>query len=271
MPPLPAADAPFSSFTTPHPLAPGRYGFVFPDGWQQGRGLFGGLVVAALVRALEDTCGDAARPLRTLTASLCGPTLPGEAEVHVEALRLGSGVSTLAARLVQEGQVQAHAVAVFGKQRPDALPLPASGAPTLPAWDTVEVTPVEPPLGPHFARYFEFRPVDGLPFSQPEPPACTGYIRPRHPGPRRDAAFVAACADAWWPVAFTRLTDAMRPMATVSYTLHLAQLPDDPHAPLVHRAREVACTQGYSLESRELWTPSGRLVALNHQAIAIIR
>lgn len=47
----------------------------FPDGWQQGRGLFGGLVTAALVRALEATAGG--RVLRSLTSELCGPVRPG--------------------------------------------------------------------------------------------------------------------------------------------------------------------------------------------------
>src|SRR3954470_3250315 len=39
--------------TTPLRLDEGRFGFDVADGWQQGRGAFGGLVLAAMARALE--------------------------------------------------------------------------------------------------------------------------------------------------------------------------------------------------------------------------
>jgi hypothetical protein len=39
----------FATLTTPHLEAPGRYHADVPDGWQQGRGAFGRLVLA-LVR-----------------------------------------------------------------------------------------------------------------------------------------------------------------------------------------------------------------------------
>src|SRR5437879_5846273 len=79
----------------------GVFRFDVPEGWQQGRGAFGGLVVAALARALEAFEPAPDRPLRTLNAELCGPALPGPSEIRVEAIRRGSGVTTLAARLVQ--------------------------------------------------------------------------------------------------------------------------------------------------------------------------
>src|SRR5262245_49584310 len=106
----------FTSLTTPIPVEHGRFRVLVPDGWQQGRGAFGGFVVAMLVRAVERFAGDPARTLRSLTAELCGPTLPGEAELQVEALRVGSGVGTYAVRLRQSGEVQAHAVCVLGKE-----------------------------------------------------------------------------------------------------------------------------------------------------------
>ena len=59
----------------------------------------------------------AERPLRSLTAELCGPVMPGPATISVEPLRRGSGVTTLAARLEQGGEVLAHVVGVFGRPR----------------------------------------------------------------------------------------------------------------------------------------------------------
>ncbi|HET9990839.1 MAG TPA: acyl-CoA thioesterase domain-containing protein, partial [Kofleriaceae bacterium] len=86
-----------------------------PDTWQQGRGAFGGFVTGAMVRALEASAPG--RPLRSLTAELCGPLVAGEAEVGIEVLRAGNAVTTSAIRLVQGGEVQAHGVGVLGKER----------------------------------------------------------------------------------------------------------------------------------------------------------
>jgi acyl-CoA thioesterase len=45
----------------------------------------------------------------------------------------------------------------------------------------------------------------------------------------------------------------------------------DPDAPLLYRATAPVCADGYYLETRELWGADGRLVAINHQTIAIIQ
>ncbi|MFZ8925801.1 MAG: hypothetical protein ACO3CU_03440, partial [Candidatus Nanopelagicales bacterium] len=45
----------------------------------------------------------------------------------------------------------------------------------------------------------------------------------------------------------------------------------DASAPLLHRGRMLGLAHGYSTESRELWTPDGRLAVHNSQVIAIIR
>jgi len=103
-------------------------------------------------------------------------------------------------------------------------------------------------------------------------PRALGWVRPRDPGPRRDAAFIAAAIDAWWPVSFVRF-GAARPMATIAFTLDIAGGLDglDPEAPLLYRATAPVCSDGYMLETRELWGGDGRLVALNHQTFVIIR
>ena len=45
----------------------------------------------------------------------------------------------------------------------------------------------------------------------------------------------------------------------------------DPDAPLLYRGTVPVCGDGYFLETRELWSADGRLLALNHQTFAIIR
>jgi acyl-CoA thioesterase len=271
--PTPSPSAPLDELVNPRPVGGGRFEATFPEGWRQGRGLFGGLVLATIARALELELGDSSRPLRSLSAELCGPTQPGPAVIEVSRLRVGNNVATLSARLVQDRQVQAHATGALARSRgSDAARTSLATPARTPRFDALEPLPVEPPFGPEFARFWDFRNVGPFPLSSNAEPVTSGWIRPKAPGTRRDAASVVASADAWWPARFVCL-DAPRPMATVSFALTLAIDPTRlaPDEPLFHQSRELALFGGYSLEVRELWTASGELVAVNQQTMAVIR
>lgn len=266
----PAPDAPLDSFLSLTFDAPGKARAALPDGWQQGRGLYGGLVTALLVRALEEATPE--RPLRSLTAELCGPVQPGEARLELEPLRAGNAVTTTAIRLVQGGEVQAHGVGVLGRARVPERNLVAVTAPKMKPWREVEVVPVEPPFGPDFARFFEYRSTGPLPLSGEGEPSAEGWIRPKQAGTRRDAAYLAACVDSYWPALFV-LEPAPRPMATIAFTFqpfgHFEGL--DPQAPVYLRTRLMAAVDGYCVEFREVWGEDGRLLALNQQTMVIIK
>ncbi len=260
-----------SELLRPRRDGPGRFLFDVPDGWQQGRGAFGGLVVGALVRALEAEI-EPERTLRSLSAELVGPLLPGPAELRTEVLRTGRTVSTIAIRAVQGDGVQAHAVGVFGGPRVSEFDRLRLERPAAPPWKDVEIVPVGPPVGAVFGPHFEFRSAAALPLSGGAPEAL-GYIRPKDPGPDRGAAYVAACIDAFWPTLWVELP-MPRPMATVGYTLQLAADLSglDPASPLLFRSTCLAIHDGYLLEQRELWRPDdGRLVALNAQTFVVIK
>jgi hypothetical protein len=241
---------------------------VVPDTWQQGRGAFGGYVTAVMARALE--LDD--RPLRSLTAELCGPLQPGDATVDVEVLRAGNAVTTSAVRIVQNGEVQAHGVGVLGRARVEDRDGIALDVPAMRPWRDVPAAPIAPPMGPAFAHHFEFRVTGALPFSGDARASVEGWVRPLRPGERRDAAYLAACIDAYWPAIFSRET-APRPMATIAFTFQpfVRALAGDRDAPLYYRARFVAADGGYCVEFRELWTETGRLAALNQQTFVIIK
>lgn len=266
-----APETPLDQLFSPRLISSDEYAFDLPDGWQQGRGLFGGLVAGVLIRALETAVGPE-RALRSLTCEMCGPTLPGPLVVRVELLRAGNAVSTLAARLIQGGEVQAHAVGVFGKPRADTREVNELPKPEIPDWRAIEPVDLGPPMAPDFMRYMELRPIAGLPFTGASKPMTSVFVRPRYPGQPRDNAWAAVCADTCWPALFAT-EDQFRPCATIAYTFQPVLPPSDldPEAPLFYRATDVSIRHGYAVEFRELWSPDGRLVALNQQTIAIIK
>jgi acyl-CoA thioesterase len=267
--------ATFAAVSTPVRDGDNSFTLDVPDGWQQGRGAFGGLIFAALIRAMEAVLAvPAAAParLRSLTGALPGPTEVGPAPITVEVLRRGSALTTLAARVVQAGEVRAHAVGVFGTPRAPVT-WQTQRPPEMPPWAEVPVVPSGPGgLTPAFLAHWELRLVGPVPFSRGSEARCAGWVRARDPGAARDAAYVAACADAFWPAAYAVLA-APRPMATVGYTLELVEPIDDldPGAPLFYQASAPAAIDGFTYELRELWGADGRLVARNHQTFVIIK
>lgn len=257
---------------TPTRLGPTSFAWAIPDTWQQGKGAFGGLVVGAAIGAAEAVIAEPARSLRAITAELMAPALVGPTAIEVTTLRTGSSVTVAAIALRQAGELVAHLVATFGKVRDDAA-WTAIDPPALPHHEAVALAPVGPPRAPVFTQHFAFRPVIGLPFAgdAAAPREVTGWVAPRAPGASRGPAYLAACIDAYWPVAMVAEARP-RPMATLTYTLQLvgALAPDDDR-PLAYRARALAAGAGYVPELRELWTADGQLVAVNPQTFALSR
>jgi acyl-CoA thioesterase len=263
--------ASLSHVSTPH-LVGDRYQLEVAAGWRQGRGAFGGLVIAALIRAIEQHTADPSRRVRSVTAELPGPVEGGTADISVEVLRHGKNMSTARAALVQHGETRAHVVAILAAPRASAQAVRWNELtqPEVAIWSEIPPLPSGGPW-PEFAQHFEYRIIEGLPASN-GPSRSLGWIRPRDAGAPRDAGYLAAMIDAWWPAALNRFP-VMRPVATIAYTLDLVDGLDglDPDAPLLYRATVPVCAEGYFLETRELWGEDGRLVAINHQTFAIIQ
>jgi acyl-CoA thioesterase len=246
------------------------YRLDVPPGWRQGRGAYGGFTIASLIHAIEDRVGDPARTVRTVTAELPSPVETGAADLTVDVLRVGNSVTTARAALTQGGETKAHVVAVLAAPR-TAIDLAWQdlAPPQAPPW--TELAPM-PTAGafPEFALHFEYRIVEGVPMSGAASHTI-GWLRPRVPVAMRDAAYLAALADVWFPAALVRMRQ-IRPMATIAYTLEIVSSADglDPEAPLLYRATVPVLADGYFVETRELWGVDGRLLARNHQTFVVI-
>lgn len=254
----------------------GVRGWQVPDGWQQGRGAWGGLVVGAMVRAAMDVESDPLRAVRTVTAHLFGPTLPGAARIDVRPSRIGSSMSTWSIEVVDaSGEATANAVIITGRERaPDLADAYGTWGlvqcPTLPDWQSLPVAPVRPPIGPVFSEHVEYRVVEGMPFTQGAA-RTAGWVRFVDQG-AWTADQLLGIVDAWWPCAMPALPSP-HPMATVSFSAHLLLDPASitPGESLVAEAQISAAHEGFTSETRRLWTADGRLAVENHQSIVVIR
>lgn len=259
-----------------HLQASGDHTFLWAveDGWQQGRGAWGGLVVGSQVRAVEAVLGESERKIRTVTSQIFAPVPAEEVTVRVQELRQGSAMTTFLTFIeTPAGEPLATATVIAGSPRARDLDTHSWSqltAPTMPAWQSVPVAPLAPPVAPDFLGHLEVRPVQGIPATGSKA-VTSGWVRPRSPEPWA-AWSLLAMVDAWWPASLPALS-AMRPMATVNFSASLLVHPNEVSSdePLFHDGLVTGVVDGYTTEIRRLWASDGRCVVENHQSIALIK
>ncbi|MBK9071590.1 MAG: thioesterase family protein [Myxococcales bacterium] len=263
----------FEQLLALQPVAPGQYRAQIPDAWQQGRGAFGGLVGALLLRATHAHMPPT--PVRSVTAQFFAPAMVGAAELLVTVQKVGSNVAVASVVMMQAGAAVANATIVRGGERATPLTWNELAPPVMKPFDACAAMPRGVPFAPVFTQHFDYRPTGPLPFSGGTSARCEGWIAVRKAGAADGEAaisdeLVLAYADAYWTAAMVKM-QAPRPAATVSFALQYGHCGASRVAqPLYLRAHTPYAAGGYVTEFRELWTASGELVATNQQVIAII-
>ncbi|MBL8955508.1 MAG: thioesterase family protein [Myxococcaceae bacterium] len=242
-----------------------------PDGWGQGKAVFGGLIAGALDEAATRRVTGGERKLRALNMTFVAAPTPGAATLPVVTLREGGGSTTLDARVVQQGATVSTATLVFSKPRPNAERFVTDPVPFDRDWQKAEamVVDADNDFAPQFTQHFEYRPTLGVPFSG-DRAETAGWVRPRAFSGRYGPATLAACIDAYWHAFHARAQQPTR-AATVGFALELYDDAStvEPGAPVFHHGVTWAAGTGYGSERRTLWSPDGRLLAVNHQSIGI--
>ncbi len=259
---------PFDQASTPAPQGGGRYHFGLTEDWFGFQSAHGGFLAGVLLRAMQAEVGDAARHPRALTVHFAAAVKVGEVDIDVREERRGGRLSTVSARMTQEGAVMAVALGALSARRdgPDINDAPAP-----------EVAPpeaLEPLPGPGgFTRNLEYRRAIGAPpFSGSDRAETGGWLRFAEPSPI-DAAAVACLADAWMPAIFSRI-DHRAFVPTVDLTVHFrTEFPIPSVGPgdfVLARFRSRRAEGGFWEEDGELWSRDGRLLAQSRQLALVI-
>ena len=246
-----------------------------PAVWGQGRAGFGGLAAALVYEAMRAQV-PAARPVRSLAITFVGPLLvDSPVSVEAQVLREGKAVSQVLGKAVQNGQVVTLVQGSFGAPRESAVHVAAELAPQLmPAKQCQELPYIEG-VTPEFTRFLAMRwAVGGLPFTNNQAREMGGWVRFRGASDDAvqplDAAHLLALVDAWPPAVLAHLR-APAPGSSLTWTIEFMQ----PMADLSsldwcqYRAVIEHAQDGYGHIASALWTPSGQLLALSRQTVAI--
>jgi acyl-CoA thioesterase len=247
-----------------------RFSAEVSHGWRAGRGPHGGYLAAMLLRALTETVADASRSPRSLTIHYARAPEPGPVTIETTLERVGRSLSTLSARMEQDGRLMALVLSAFSK-----------------AWSGPEISDIEMPVvagpdeqrepgslikhgAPPFTRHIVLQPrIGGMPFADAEQPmelgGWLGLAEPRVLDPLALAFF----SDALIPAPFMR-TSAPNPAPTIDLTVHFrTALPrsaaPDPNELVLARIRGGLIHEGFFEEDGMFWASDGTLLAQSRQ------
>jgi acyl-CoA thioesterase len=249
---------------------------VSPD-WRAGRGPHGGYLAAMLLRALIETVADPLRAPRSLTIHYPRAPEPGPVSIHTRVEREGRSLSTLSARMEQDGRLIALVLSAFSVAW-DGPELSELKMPNVPGPDpTREAGTLEKLGAPPFTRHLVMQSrIGGRPFAASEQPMeIGGWLGLAEPRPI-DPLSLAFFSDALFPPPFVRLSRDQPVVApTIDLTIHFrTTMPrsadPDPDELCLARFRTRLAHEGFFDESGVIWAQDGTVLAQSRQLAILL-
>jgi acyl-CoA thioesterase len=259
----------FARATAVEPLGDGAWRADCDPGWSTQLGPNGGYLAAVILRAMAAALDDGAREPRSLTCHYLRPPGDGELRLDVTVERSGRSLSTITARVAQEGALCVLAVGAFSVDFEGAMDY-AAAPPRVP--DPGDVERLPPVAIVPMTAHFEMRPTIGAPlYAGSDESASGGWLRFAEPEPL-DAPALAMFADAWWPSPLPRLTrPVMAP--TIDLTVHFrapAAAAAIAEEPVLAVFRSSTAADGFFEEDGEIWSRDGVLLAHSRQLALLV-
>lgn len=262
----------FDTDTAVRPLGAGVYEADVHSRWWVGRGPNGGYLGAIVLRALTEALGDPERAPRSLTLHFVARPEAGPVRIVCALEREGRALSTLSARVTQDGRLITLALAAFSKAFPGVEYADAT-MPDVPWAEDVERLSPEGAL-PDFVANFDLRwAVGDAPGSGSRRALSGGWLRLAEPR-ALDPLAATLYTDAWAPAVFSRLEEPVA-APTVDLTVHFrTPLPPRGSSPKDHCLavfRSSTASEGFWEEDGELWSADGVLLAQSRQLALVLR
>jgi acyl-CoA thioesterase len=246
----------------------GVYAGRIDGGWRIVRGANGGHVAAIVLRAMM-LADDSEREPRSLTVHFTRtPSDDDPIRVAVATERVGRTMSTLTARMEQNGKLVAVGLASFSTPRrgPEFAEI---SMPEVPAPDELEQVSDRPDFP--FGRHFDFRRALGPRPGERSDTAEHGvWMRLREPQ-LPDYPLITQLCDAWAPAVFARLGEGGggAGVPTVEMTYHYREmLPQEGARPedwYLGVFKTTLARSGFIEEDGWLWSSRGTLLAQSRQ------
>lgn len=264
-----AAVTPFGDYLNQVTAAETQTLTLSPD-WGQGRAIYGGLVGALLLRAMQSAVGTE-RPLRSMMVSFVGPLAPETCELTTRILRSGSSVTQAEARIGNGDQTAAVALGSFGAARASDIRIAAATRPDAPAPDTVKPFPYIEGAMPRFLQHVDMRWTSGNPpMVGASDPDFAGWCRFRETAQPFDDAWLVGLLDAWPPSVLPMFT-AFHPCSSLTWAIDMVNpaAGADPGDYWYYNVSTQGAADGFVQADARLWLPDGRLAAVSRQTVVV--
>lgn len=236
-----------------------------PEGWGQGRSVFGGLT-GALAVSLAARTVPSDRQIRSANIHFLKQTSAGPVEGRVTTLRAGRSVSFIQVDLYQHDERILQSTQVWAVGRAGCTEIKAPPAAEQPPVETTKPLPNHPLL-PEFLKHIDLRWTEGTPpFMGGDKAELRGYCKLASPGAGPEA--VLALVDAW-PCPSLSTLRKFAPASSVSWTVQFTgnSVVEGGWHPF--ESRTVQAAEGYHHMQGCLYDPSGRLIATSTQVAAV--
>lgn len=244
-----------------------------PQGWLQGRTVYGGLVAGMMMHKAILQVQDATKQLLSCSITFVGPVQATAVKLSAEVLRQGKSVTTVEVRVWQDDAVQSILLASFGAARDSNIEVMQQ--PQAPDFPPVEQLPTLPnrQLAPECFQQFDIAWVAGAaPFSGSTQPDFCGWFRfdPKSNAQRAmSAADLLILADIW-PPGVLPMFDKMAPASSLTWHMTFVrpvqyQIEDW----FKYRVHTEFSADGYATEQAHIWDAENHLVAISRQTVTV--
>ncbi|GAC1588225.1 MAG: thioesterase family protein [Acidimicrobiales bacterium] len=242
------------------------------DRWDIGTVPNGGYVLAIALAGVRSAVKHP-HPLTT-TAHYLGPCDHGRVDIDVDVVKEGRSLSSVTARLSQDGRARLLVVSSFSDLAAQEGPTVVTAAPpSLPDPEAyvaaMEGRPTPFPIPPTITEQIEFRPspesANSLLGSAKGDARLSGWIRFTDGRPPDTACLPLFC-DALPPAVFAAMFTGWVP--TLELTVHVRAVPAPGWIAAVASSRVIV--DGLLEEDCELWDSAGQLVAMSRQLARVL-
>ncbi|ALH94524.1 thioesterase family protein [Acinetobacter equi] len=244
-----------------------------PEGWLQGRTIYGGLVAGILMYKALMTVNDSAKKLLSTSITFVGPVQMDKAKLTAEILREGKSVTTIEVRLWQDDVVQSILIASFGLPRQSEIIVQQEReAPILPKSDTLEIMKF-PPFAPQCFQQMDLVWAEGTyPFTGSDQSDFSGWFRFNekfHKNRKMNIADMMIAFDMWPPGILPMLDKMALASSLTWHVTYIQSLQTSLHDWMKYKVYTDYARDGYSTEYAHLWDCNDRLIAISRQTITI--
>ncbi|SLM31572.1 hypothetical protein MTBBW1_350063 [Desulfamplus magnetovallimortis] len=129
---------------------------LVPDDWMQGRTVYGGLLVAMVLRSMNRHVPQE-RKVRSLLFSFIGPLKAEPFFIKTQILRSGKSVTTIEAKVIQNDVICSNALGSFGADRDSKILITPMKKLEIKDTSKAIKLPYIEGLTPAFTRHFDYR------------------------------------------------------------------------------------------------------------------